>query len=260
MVLLNSNRKPTHSRFHLGINTKENQIVMDTPNTQTTQSESRLTSLHDWIVKHDEKRLFIVLYIGLAVVLSIWISLFWLVAVVAVHFGFEIIRQRAAYTDWGSVISEALWELKLDIALVLFALVVSLYMELALGVAGLQGAARIGSATQAGMRGGARFAAWQRIIRGVLLSVDDAAQVARVAAGKGKGGEEKNEEEAEQVEGMNSNRGSWLAPWSRGDWIAVGMGVVCFLLLASAPLITDHTFPSAISALAAELHPFPGNP
>jgi hypothetical protein len=243
----------------LGINTKGNQVVMDTPNTQTTQSESRFTGVRNWIINHDDSWLFIILYIGLAVVLSIWISLFWLVAVVAVHFGFEIVRQREAHGNWTSVISEALWELKLDIALVLFALVVSLYMELALGVAGLQGAARIGSAAQAGMRGGARFAAWQRIIRGLLLSVDDAAQVVRVAAGKSN--KDQGRETGVKVQSVktDSSRGSWFGGWTRGDWIAISMGIVCFLLLASTPLITDHTFPSAIAALAAELHPFPNN-
>ncbi|HRQ23643.1 MAG TPA: hypothetical protein PLF42_09490 [Anaerolineales bacterium] len=222
---------------------------MDTTKTTSAQAGNRLASFRTWVVNHDDSWLFIVLYIGLAVVLSIWISLFWLVAVVAVHFGFEVVRQYDKFSDWGMVVRESLWELKLDIALVLFALVVSLYMELALGVAGLQGAARIGGA---GVRGGARFAAWQRIIRGLLLSVDDAAQVARVAVGKNKKSEE--EGQAPKVEITDS---SWAGTWKHGDWIAIGLGVVCFLLIASTPLLTDHTYPSTFAALAAELHPFP---
>ena len=107
--------------------------------------------IRNWIINHDDSWLFIIGYIGLAVVLSIWISLFWLVAVVAVHFLFEIVRQHTIHDSWTTIISESLWELKLDIALVLFALVVSLYMDVVLGVAGLQGAARAGaSAAQGG--------------------------------------------------------------------------------------------------------------
>jgi len=214
------------------------------------------TGIRRWIIEHDDSWLFIIAYIGLAVVLSIWISLFWLVAVVAVHFAFEIIRQKATHEQWTTVFSQALWELKLDIALVLFALVVSLYMEVVLGVVGLQGVARAGAAAQASLRGGARFAAWQRIIRGVLLSVDDAAQVARVVAGKGNGNGAADEAEETAVIPA-SPWGSWIGPWGRGDWIAIGMGVVCLLLLALSPYLTDHTFQSAFVTLAAELHPYP---
>lgn len=223
----------------------------------TSLPENRLEALRRWIINHDDSWLFIVLYIGLAVALSIWISLFWLVAVVAVHFAFEIVRQKDSFSNWAAVVGEALWELKLDIALVLFALAVSLYMEMALGLAGLQGAARIGSAAQAGMRGGARFAAWQRVLRGFLLSVDDAAQVARAAAGRKKDGGAANGADTESSQKKELNRIGWVGPWARGDWVALGMGIVCLLLLASAPFLTDHTFSSTISALAAELHPFP---
>jgi hypothetical protein len=212
------------------------------------------TGIRRWIINHDDSWLFIISYIGLAVVLSIWISLFWLVAVVAVHFAFEIVRQKATYHQWTTIISQALWELKLDIALVLFALVVSLYMEVVLGVVGLQGAARAGAAAQASLRGGARFAAWQRIIRGVLLSVDDAAQVARVAAGKGNGAADEAEETAVTP---TSPGGSWIGLWGRGDRIAIGLGIVCLLLLVLSPYLTDHTFHSAFVTLAAELHPYP---
>lgn len=208
--------------------------------------------IRNWIINHDDSWLFIIGYIGLAVVLSIWISLFWLVAVVAVHFLFEIVRQHTIHDSWTTIFSESLWELKLDIALVLFALVVSLYMDVVLGVAGLQGAARAGASAA---QGGARFAAWQRIIRGVLLSVDDAAQVARVAVGKGN----VDEKEAETAVAPTSLWGSWAGQWGKGDWIAMGMGVICLLLIAIAPYLTDHSFHSAFFTLVAELHPYPGN-
>jgi hypothetical protein len=236
---------------------KEELFIMDTSAAQSYRTESRINRIRAWIINHDDSWLFITLYIGLAVVLSIWISLFWLVVVVAVHFAFEIIRQRENYTNWRAVVSESLWELKLDIALVLFALAVSLYMELALGVVGLRGAARIASTAQAGLRGSARFAAWQKLIRGLLLSVDDAAQVARVVAGKNNTRIANAMEVKPPLQKTLLSRNRWIGPWAHGDWIAIGMGIVCFSLLVAAPFLTEHTFSSAIAALAAELHPFP---
>jgi hypothetical protein len=219
-------------------------------------SNGRLEAVHEWIVNHDESWLFVVLYIGLAVVLSIWISLFWLVAVVFVHFIFELIRQRRHFASRRRIWGEALWELKLDIALVLFALVVSLYMDLALGVVGLQSAARAGSAAQAGLRGGARFAAWQRLIRGVMLSVDDVAQVARVVA-RGKTNDPPTDDSGDEPESVGVAMPSWRQNWGKGDWIAVGMALVCLALLLITPLITEHTPVSTLIALVAELHPYP---
>lgn len=232
--------------------------MMPLPN-ETKRTPGPIRALHDWIVNHDESWLFVVLYIGLAVLLSIWISLFWLVVVVVIHFIFELIRQRRFHANGRRVLSEALWELKLDIALVLFALVVSLYMDLALGVVGLQSAARAGAAAQVGLRGGARFAAWQRIIRGLLLSVDDVAQVARVVA-KGKGDDEtavSPTADPEAAEPTETPASSWRGPWGKGDWAAIGLAAGCLLLLFFTPLLTDHTGASTLAALAAELHPYP---
>jgi len=216
---------------------------------------SVLGRIHAWILAHDDSKLFIILYIGLAVVLSIAIGLFWLVAVVAVHFGFEVIRQKSRHSSWLTVFSEALWELKLDIALVLFAFVISLYMDIVLGMAGIGGAARLGAAAA---RSGARFAAWQRIIRGVLLTVDDAAQVVRVVSVAKKNNGVPQDDEEEPVETGSVQRfSSWTRAWGRGDWIAIVLGVVFIALLALTPFLTEHTYPVALSILGEELHPFP---
>lgn len=132
-----------------------------------------------WIHTHDDSTVFTVLYIGLALVLSIVLGLFWLVVVVALHGLLEILRQRRLHPWWPGVLSRTLWELKLDIGLILFAFVVTLYMDVVLGVAGLNAALR------AGTRGCARVLAWQRGIRAAALSLDDAAQVARTGGGRG---------------------------------------------------------------------------
>jgi hypothetical protein len=260
------------------------------------RSTLQLHSVRDWIVHHDDSWLFLALYIGLAVVLSIWISLFWLVAVVGVHFAFEWVRQQTLRSGFSNILFEVLWELKLDIALVLFALALSLYMDVVLGIVGLRSAARLAPAAQAGLRSSTRFAAWQRVIRGVLLSVDDAAQVARAvtvsrsdtgagaagagaagagaagagaagagAAGAGATGAEPVESEATAA-GAAATPGaatpvapysSWRGRWSMGDWISAALGAACIVLILLAPSLTEHSFASATATLATELHPFP---
>lgn len=203
--------------------------------------------MRQWIIDHDDSWLFVIAYIGLAVVLSIWISLFWLIAVVAVHGMLEWVRQRHDDSEIRGVLARVLWELKLDIALVLFALVVTVYMEIVLGIAGLSGAARIGLA------GGARFAGWQKVIRGVLLSLDDAAQLGRAALRRGNGGESVADGAVED----RSIWGGWTGQWAIGDWLSLFLGIASAGLLLMCPWITDHTFASMLSEIAQELHPFP---
>lgn len=202
--------------------------------------------LVEWILHHDESRAFVAGYIGLALVLSIWIGLFWLVAVVAVHLLFETIKQHDADRRPLGVAARVLWELKLDLALVLFALALSVYLEVVLGLAGLSAGARVG------LQSGARFAAWQKVLKGVLLSVDDAAQVGRALLTR-RGGSPSDDESSEPF----ALWGGWPGRWSFGDRLAVGLGALCLTLLLAAPMLTDHTWPSLVSVLAAELRPLP---
>lgn len=217
--------------------------------------------LHDWVVEHDDSKLFLALYIGLAVVLSIWISLFWLVAVVAVHFGFEVVRQLRYQPGPRQVVLEALWELKLDIALVLFALALTLYMELVLGVVGLQGAARVGAAS----RVATRFAGWERTIRGLLLSVDDVAQVVRAVAMRRRAAAVPADAApavaaavpSTRAVGAGSRWASWAGTYTAGAWISLGLAAACTLLILAAPWLTPHSAATAVATLATELRPLP---
>jgi hypothetical protein len=151
-------------------------------------------AIRNWIIEHDDRWLFVVSYIGLSVVLSIWISLFWLVAVVGIHFCLEYYRQLQFFNDKISILAEVFWELKLDFALILFALALALYMDVILGVVGIGSAARLGLLSRMGARLGLRtgvralprFAGWQRALRGFLLSMDDVAQVLRAVGRRGR--------------------------------------------------------------------------
>jgi hypothetical protein len=210
-----------------------------------------LDPVRAWIVEHDQSRVFLVLYIGLAVVLSLWISLFWLVAVVGAHLVLELIRQSHLQIGARRIVLESAWELKLDVALVLFALALSLYMETVLGVVGLQGAARLGSASRAA----ARFASWERVLRGVALSADDAAQVARAVAIRRSDGDAPAADAQPRPD--PAIPAGWARPWTVGTWIAIVLGAACILLIGISPTLTDHTTSTAISRILAELRPFP---
>jgi hypothetical protein len=216
-----------------------------------TEAAAQLSRRHRfllWVAEHDDHWLFITLYIGLALVLSMTISLFWLVAVVAAHgvlewfaLGHKGITDRRA--------GRILWHLKLDVGLVLVALWLGLYIEVLFGIAGLGAAARAGAQTAA------RVVAWQRTIRGVLMTVDEAALVAKAAVGRNGGkGKKKPAPEPEPPD----PRPPWqVRPWSGGDKFAVVFTTTCLVLILLTPVLTDHTMPSMLAVLAADLHPWP---
>jgi hypothetical protein len=213
-------------------------------------------ALRQWIVRHDESRLFLVLYISLALVLSIVIGLFWLVALVGVHFTFEVVRFRHEGKRAGAALLAALDGVKLDVGLVLFALALALHMHVVMGLLGLQAASRAGAAAQAGMRG-VRFAAWEKVIRGIALSIDDAFQGARaVVAMRRQPAASGAAAEAEAAPVAPSD----VSPsrWGTGDVLSLALCAVCLLLILAAPLTEAYDGWGAVAhALAAELHPFP---
>ena len=192
-----------------------------------------------WIVQHDDSWLFIVPYIGLAVVLSITISLFWLVALVAAHFVLEWVRQIYEARSTGDrpgfrgLLRRVLWELKLDLALIAFALVLTVYMEMALGVVGLGAVGRSGAMATA--RAGSRFAVLQRVLRGVLLSLDDAAQVARAILQRRGASPPAEAATVRAPRPLPDREPGWRASWSKADYAVLGFGMLCLALLAVSP-------------------------
>jgi hypothetical protein len=199
-----------------------------------------------WVAEHDERWLFTILYVGLAVVLSVWISLFWLVVVVAAHGALEAwALRRRGYA--GPLLAPITWHLKLDLGLILFALWLGVYMDTLFGIAGL------GSLARSGAVAGARFIAWQRALRGVLLTVDDAAQVARAVVVRGgmRNGLAGTDRDEQPVPT------GWGGPWSRGDALALGFGAFWLLLLLLAPWLTEHGPREALGIMANDLHPWP---
>jgi hypothetical protein len=220
----------------------------------------RPAAFRDWIREHDERWTFVVLYLGLAVGLSVFISLFWLLVVAGLHFALEWGRQSHYRAGRAEVLGHALWEIKLDIGLVLLALTLVLYIDIVLGLLGLQSAARAAAVTRAGARIGSRAAAWERNIRTFLLTVDEMARVGyaawllkrRQAAG------EAVERAPEPVPETPVGPGDgWRGRWGIGDRIGLLLVASGVLLLLVAPLLTAHDWSSAAATIFAELHPFP---
>ncbi len=238
-------------------------IVAENPN----KPQAAQSGLRQWAIDHEERPSFLVLYIAAAVVLSLIISLFWLVVVVALHLLFEIMRHKAH--ERNRVIGEAFWEVKLDAALILIALALAVYIHAVFGVLGLSTAARAAGAS-------ARFVVLQRAIRGVLLSIDDALLVVRGAAkqlggraasrqaapGTANGAADEADDESEAHRGEEETPDaqqapSWRQRWSALDWTTVGIAVASLALIAAAPLLTQHTYATAFHEIGAELHPWP---
>lgn len=205
-----------------------------------------------WVAEHDDHWLFMTLYIGLALVLSMTISLFWLVAVVAAHALLEwFALGRKGVTD--RRVARIAWHLKLDIGLVLVALWLGLYIDVLFGLAGLSVAARAGAQTAA------RAVAWQRAIRGVLMTADEAALVVKAVATRKNGKNGKGKPEPETTQPTDATRLPWQGPWSTGDKFAVVFTVTCAVLILLTPVLTDHDVASTLAILAADLHPWPSD-
>jgi hypothetical protein len=238
-----------------------------------------LATILEWIRNHDESWLFVVIYIGFAVVLSVWLSLFWLVLMVGVHLLFEVIRHAASQDRWLPLLSIASWEVRVDVALVLLAFAVSLYMDPIMWALGLQSAGRAASATAAASRVGARAVAWQRMVRGVVLGFDDVANAVRAVfmrkgavAGEADGagpapelpGAPRSAPEAARAPGAVGRAGpdvvrapGWASPWSFWDRMTMGLCGACFVAMLAAPPLTDSSYGKAVETLREELRPFP---
>lgn len=239
--------------------------MMESIPTIKTLAPPRSDAFRDWVRYHDERWSFVLLYLGLAVGLSVFVSLFWLLVVAGLHFALECGRQAHHREGRMEVLTQALWEIKLDVGLVLLALTLVLYIDVVLGLLGIQSAARAAAVTRAGARIGSRAAAWERNIRTFLLTVDELARLvyAAVMVRKGDrgaaiaGAKHRHSPGEPVVEPPMATPGlGWRGGWGMGDRVGlllVGSGVV---LLIAAPLLTPHDWGTAAAAIMAELTPF----
>lgn len=240
----------------------------DTVQTTTAVPSVRSDGLREWMRNHDERWSFVLLYLGLAVGLSMFVSLFWLLVVAGLHFGLECGRQ-AHYRDGAAeVLGHAMWEIKLDVGLILLALTLVLYIEPVLGLLGLQSAARATAVSRAGARIGSRAAAWERNVRTFLLTVDEMARLAyaaflvrkgdrRVSRASSRAPRAEHRRKA-PVKPPSADPGQgWRGRWGVADRIGLLLVAAGLALLFAAPFLTPHDWGSAVTAVMAELRPFP---
>lgn len=211
-----------------------------------------MTAALHWIRDHDDRLSFAVLYIGGAIALSIWLNLFWVAMLMLGHFALEILRGRLLNAE--RPLLHAVWEVKLDIGLLLFAIVVALYSEHVLALLGLGQAARAGQAAR-GLQVAAKFGIVERAMRIVVLTMDDIARLVQVAI--------KFRKRNAEPEAVFSSPGTRtpaepVSPSSvgAGDVLSLAFGGACLLLILLTPSLTGTAPADVGSHLLRELSPY----
>ncbi|MFP4192821.1 MAG: hypothetical protein ACLFU6_12185 [Candidatus Hydrogenedentota bacterium] len=224
------------------------------------EGASPLGPIRQWILTHDERLSFAAAYVILAVGLSLFVSLFWLLVLVAVHVYLEWLKKRyCGYAGRGHAAIWTLWDTKLDLALAMLAFVLAAYAGVSFGVAGAQSAGRAGVlASRLGplTRG---FAAARvilfRLWFAARIIIIRKADMARAAA-RGK---------LAQQQGPGTEMGSipqvppWKTEWTKGDWIALIFIIFNIILLVINPFITDQTLVGMFQSFREQLHPWPSS-
>jgi hypothetical protein len=198
-----------------------------------------------WCAEHDERNSFIFPYIALSVILSVVAGLFWLILLVAVHFGLELYRNRRLSPR--SRLAHATFGIKLDMALVVMALALTLYMDLVVAALGLRALPRAGAAAS---RIAGRMPSMRRILRAALMLTDEVVRVAAyLTAARGIAG---------QVGPVPVilPHSPWTERWSAGTRLTVGLGGLAFMLLVAAPWLTGIGLDGTWDILIHELNPF----
>jgi len=216
------------------------------------------TSVRRWIRDHDEKWSFILFYVGAAILLSVFANLFWVVMLMLGHYAVEIWRHYVI--EVRNPLLQALWHVKLDIALVLFALVIALYADMVMAALGIGQAARAGQAVR-GAQMLTRFAIIERGIRIFFLTIDDMARIGiiiwrkfvkkngKTAADMAVAQQQLKAEEEKIHPELKDGK------LTKGDIFSLSFGSVCLALILAAPWITGAGIHATLITLLRELSP-----
>lgn len=208
------------------------------------------TALH-WVRDHDDRLSFVLLYIGGAIALSVWLNLFWVAMLMLGHFALEIFRGHLLKAE--RPLFHALWEVKLDIGLLLFALVVALYADHVLALLGLGQAARAGQAAR-GLQAVAKFGIVERALRILVLTMDDIARLVQAVIKFRKKDEEP--QIAAASFDLPSDASGSTAALGTTDVLSLIFAGVCLLFILLSPSLTGAATAEVGSRLVTELSPF----
>ena len=234
--------------------------------TQTLQSAPEAASpgpIRRWIIDHDDSWVFLIGYVCLTIVLTIWVSLFWLVFMVGLHFVFEYVKKQ--YDGANGVargLAWTVWDVKLDLLLVVIAFVLLVYTEVSFGVAGLASAGRAGVI-------GARLGHLTRAAR-LPMSFKDLILASRIAGvrkidrkeitkRREKYAADTPDAPAEKARALRiaSAKYPWQNRWRLVDKIAIVFIVVNLAAFFVAFAIAQETPAEILAIVAHELHPWP---
>ena len=204
-----------------------------------------------WVRDHDDRLSFVVLYIGGAIALSVWLNLFSVAMLMLGHFGLEVFRARLLQAE--RPVLHALWEVKLDIGLLLFALVVALYADHVLAVLGLGQAARAGQAAR-GLQAVAKFGIVERALRILVLPMDDIARLAQAVIKFRKKGMV-SEPALAPTKTLEEAPGS-ASGWGVADMLSLAFTGACLLLVLLTPILIEAAPAEVVSQLLYELSPY----
>lgn len=210
-----------------------------------------MTAAAQWIREHDDRLSFVILYISGAIALSIVLNLFWVMMLMFGHFVLEVFRGYLLKAERPFV--HALWEVKLDIGLVLFALAVVLYAEHVLALLGLGQAARAAQAAR-GLEVAARFGIVERALRIFVLTMDDLARLVQAAF-------KFRKKSIQPAMALPSNHAHCVAetvPWvspGRGDVLSLSFAALCLIMIALTPSLTGTPAADVTPKILQELSP-----
>ena len=217
------------------------------------------TPVKRWVKDHDERWSFIIVYVGAAIVLSVYANLFWVVMLMLGHYGLEVWRHYVIEVQ--GPLWAALWHVKLDIALVLFALVIALYAEMIMAALGLGQAARAGQAVR-GAQMLTRFAIIERGLRVLFLTIDDITRVVLIVWKTMKGkNSTTTDRDMEEVRAKMREEEEHIHPepaegkLSRGDIFSLSFGGLCLVLILAAPWIAGLGISETAISLMDALKP-----
>lgn len=212
-----------------------------------------MDALKDWIRDHDDRWSFVILYVGGAVALSVFMNLFWVVLLMTGNFCLKIYRNYLVEKPLPVLTS--LWQVKLDIGLIFFALVIGLYADHIFSALGLSQAARAGQAVK-GLQMVTRFGVIERGLKVFFMTIDDQARLvnAVVKARKRKRSIVAVPEDALPEPEAHEPSYPWKS-WGKGDVFSVSFGLVCFALILASPLILGVPAGEIVDSISGQLTP-----